>query len=149
MSLNDDEIGEAKEAFKLFDRESSGAIDTTKIPTALRSLGFTPSISVIQEMQKDADPENLGTVKMPDFLRQVERAKKEAKTEQVNLNEIQHGISYFFDQNSLNTDSVDAMHLKRLLQTTGEKLSTEEMDEFFKELPPHVIKISQLKQTLK
>ena len=129
MPLSEEEISEAKEAFTLFDADSSGSIPLDKIATALRSLGYTPAVSVIAEMEKDADPTNSGIVKIGDFLRQVDRAVKEAKGDKSQLKWLKEGMEFFWPE-----ESADAKILKHLLKDCGEKLSSEEIDEFMREL---------------
>ena len=52
-------VSELREAFSLFDRDSSGSIHTAQLGTVMRSLGHNPSDSELQEMcsQIDADGE--------------------------------------------------------------------------------------------
>ena len=154
MPLTEEEVREAREAFTLFDKESSGRILASEIVTVLRSLGHTPPANVIEEMQRDADPYNTGYAKIGDFLRQVEKAVELAKASSVDLSKpwISDGIRFLFKGESAkkirdNTDEYIAVaDLKRVLCSTGEKLSAEEAHELIRELQIHdgKIKFSEL-----
>ena len=140
--LSEEEVREAREAFTLFDKESSGSILASEIQTVLRSLGHTPPASVIEEMIRDADPYSTGYAKIGDFLRQVERAVELTKASSVDLSKpwISEGIRFLFNGDSANKirespdDFISVADLKRVLCSTGEKLSAEEAHELIREL---------------
>ena len=134
MPLTESEIAEAKEAFTLFDMDSLGKIQTSKIATALRSLGYTPTASVLAEMEKDADQSKTGYVKLGDFLRQVEKAVVESRTSDTasTLNGLLQGLDFFFEAKD-KEDLVKISDLKHVLAHSGEKIADEELDEFFRE----------------
>ena len=53
--MSEDEIMEIKEAFDLFDTDSSGTIDQKELKVAMRALGFEPKKEEIMKMIRDAD----------------------------------------------------------------------------------------------
>lgn len=144
MPLSEPETHEAREAFSLFDRDSSGKMDIAELPTVLRSLGYIPSASALKEMQNDADPNNSGYAKVGDFLRQVEKAAAVAQTSKQEalkqLPWLKDGIRFFMRGESLKSvwekeeDFVSVADLKRAMTRTGEQLSEEEVNELFREL---------------
>jgi calmodulin len=142
MLLTEVEIAESKEAFTLFDVDSTGQIKTDKIATALRSLGYTPTAAVLAEMETDADKNKTGYVKLGDFLRQVEKAVSESRTGDMpdQLNGLLQGLDVFFKAKTKD-DLVEISALKLVLSRSGEKISNEELDEFFRDLVQHEGKI--------
>ena len=136
MPLTEIEISEAKEAFTLFDVESMGQIRTDKIATALRSLGYTPSAVVLAAMEQDADQNKTGWVKLGDFLRQVEKAVGATRTTDSadQLQGLLEGLNFFFSETIGPNDLVSVETLKHVLKTSGEKISKDELDEFFRDL---------------
>ena len=49
-NLSEDQLEEAKEAFKLADKTSSGSISVKEVPTVMRALGLDPSDDEIASM---------------------------------------------------------------------------------------------------
>ena len=157
MPLSEEEVREAREAFTLFDRESTGRIMTSEIITVLRSLGHTPPAAVIADMQRDADSQLTGYVKIGDFLRQVERAVELAKaTNQDSAKQLpwlSDSVRYLFEGQSAKKvreepdEFISVPGLKRVLCSIGEKLSDEEARELVRELqihPGNKIKMAEL-----
>ena len=61
--LTDDEIEEIKEAFALFDTDSTGVIDPKELKAAMQSLGFEAKNPTIYAMIADLDThENAGGI---------------------------------------------------------------------------------------
>ncbi|KAI8592216.1 calmodulin-like protein [Geranomyces variabilis] len=57
-----------KEAFNLFDRDKSGAIDLDELGAVMKSLGFTPSSEELCAMIDKVDADHTGTVEFDEFL---------------------------------------------------------------------------------
>ncbi|KAJ3158997.1 hypothetical protein HDU86_002166 [Geranomyces michiganensis] len=57
-----------KEAFNLFDRDKSGAIDLDELGAVMKSLGFTPSSAELAAMIDKVDADHTGTVEFDEFL---------------------------------------------------------------------------------
>jgi calmodulin len=53
--LTEEQIGEFKEAFSLFDRDGDGTITTNELGTVMRSLGQNPTESELQDMINEVD----------------------------------------------------------------------------------------------
>ncbi len=133
MPLTESQIIEAREAFNLFDRDSSGAIPAAEVVTVLRSLGYPVSA----EVQKDADPEKTGVAKIGDFLRCVEKAAIAAAASthaaEKQLPDLVKGINLLFGGQG-SEGLVPVAALKRILMRTGERMSNEEVTDMFREL---------------
>ena len=57
--LTEEQIGEFKEAFSLFDRDGDGTITTNELGTVMRSLGQNPTESELQDMINEVDEDGL------------------------------------------------------------------------------------------
>ena len=49
-NLTEDKLNEAKEAFKLADKDNSGSIKTKEVPMVMRALGLDPSEDDLSSM---------------------------------------------------------------------------------------------------
>jgi calmodulin len=69
FNVDDDLLQEMKDAFKLFDKDQSGSIDSTELGMVLRSLGQNPTETDIQEMITTADVSGDNKIQFDEFLR--------------------------------------------------------------------------------
>ena len=58
--LTDILLAEIREIFSLFDKDSDGYVSTSELGTIVRGLNFNPSVTEVDEMIKDVDPEGRG-----------------------------------------------------------------------------------------
>ena len=56
MGLTDDQKEEYTEVFKLFDKEDTGKIDASHLPSIVRALGLNPSEPEVEEIMKKGAP---------------------------------------------------------------------------------------------
>ncbi|KAF4674487.1 Calcium binding protein [Perkinsus chesapeaki] len=145
-NLTSDQISEAKEAFSMFDRESEGEIPTDELSTVLRSLGYNCTAATLQQMIKDADPDETGKISEETFLRQVSRAEHESiqsSATPAQLEGLRDGTRFFLGGKSVGEirrlnesgdDSVPADDLLYVLKAMGERLSDEEAAELAREV---------------
>merc|ERR1719424_1572995 len=66
-NLTDEQKGELREAFDLFDTDDSGAVDFTELHTAMKALGFEPKKEEIAKMVKEMDKDGDATVDFEEF----------------------------------------------------------------------------------
>uniref|UniRef100_A0A453FRP2 EF-hand domain-containing protein n=1 Tax=Aegilops tauschii subsp. strangulata TaxID=200361 RepID=A0A453FRP2_AEGTS len=66
--LSEEQIGEFKEAFSLFDKDGDGSITTKELGTVMRSLGQNPTEAELQDMINEVDADGNGTIDFPEFL---------------------------------------------------------------------------------
>ena len=138
---SEEQLNEAREAFALFDKESAGSIRTVDLGLVLRSLGFTISTTELAAMEKDADPDELRFVKLPDFLRQVTTAVMLSKASNLSAKKALKGLGSSVEilldkktKKSATGDSISVAHLRHLLTRMGDRMSVEEFGEFCREI---------------
>ena len=54
-ALTTDELEEIREAFKLFDTDDSGTIDSDELKVAMRAMGFEPKRDEVRRMIAESD----------------------------------------------------------------------------------------------
>jgi len=59
---------EIREAFRLFDTDGSGSIDSKELKVAMRALGFEPKKEEINKMIADVDEDGSGEVDFDEFM---------------------------------------------------------------------------------
>jgi len=122
----EEQIGEFKEAFSLFDKDGDGTITTKELGTVMRSLGQNPSEAELQDMINEVDKDGNGTIDFPEFLSLMTRKMKDTDTEE----ELVEAFKVFDkDTNGL----IDAVELQRVMTHLGEKLTYEEVKEMIRE----------------
>ena len=121
--LTDDEIEEIKEAFALFDTDSTGVIDPKELKAAMQSLGFESKNPTIYAMIADLDThENAGGINFDQFL--------DAITDKLGNKETKQGIARIFELfDDDRTNSINIHNLRRVAKELGETMSAEELKE--------------------
>ncbi len=66
--LTEEQRQEIKEAFDLFDSESSGVIDAKELKVAMRALGFEPKKEEVRRILQEIDKHGDGMIKYDEFL---------------------------------------------------------------------------------
>lgn len=67
-ALDEEDLEEIKEAFRLFDSDGSGTIDVRELKAAMRALGFQVKKAEIRQMIADIDKDESGTIDMDEFI---------------------------------------------------------------------------------
>ena len=124
--LDEEQITEIKEAFALFDTESSGQIDARELKAAMRALGFECKKEEIRRIMSDLGKDLTSTVDYDDFLSVVgpRMGEKDSKDEISK-------IFRLFDDDE--TGKISFRNLKRVAQELGENLTDEELSEMIEE----------------
>lgn len=129
-------LEEAKEAFGLFDQDSAGSIRTKDLGLVLRSLGFNISTLELKKMEQDADPDELGFVKMTPFLRQLNTAVELSTASNMNAKVAlkKLGTSAATLLGEKDPEQISIHNLKHLLTRMGDKMSSEEFSELCRDI---------------
>ncbi|XP_019636401.1 PREDICTED: calmodulin-A-like isoform X1 [Branchiostoma belcheri] len=124
LQLTEEQIGEFKEAFALFDQDGDGTITTEELGVVMRSLGRNPTEAQLQEMMNTADAARSGSIDFADFLKLM--ASKMLSTN------VQEEIIQAFRVFDKDGDGyVSAAELRHVMTNLGEKISADELDEMF------------------
>ena len=62
VKLTIDQVAEIREAFKLFDKDDSGFIDTEELKDAMRALGFVVDKKRVKDLMEQADKDGSGQI---------------------------------------------------------------------------------------
>merc|ERR1711915_45299 len=120
--LSADEVQEVKDAFDLFDTDSSGAISVQELIDAMVSLGLDQKNAAVFEMIKEIDTDGSGELEFQEFLEMM-TARLDHKTPR---SEIER-VFKLFDTDRTNDISLD--NLKAAAFALGEEVSNEELQE--------------------
>ncbi|XP_063720655.1 calmodulin-A-like [Symsagittifera roscoffensis] len=124
--FTEEEIGEFREAFSLFDKDGDGTITTSELGTVMRSLGQSPTEQELQDMINEVDGDGNGLIDFQEFLQMMSRKAGEGDEEE----EIKEAFKVFDqDGNGL----IDRNELKNIMLNLGERLTDEECDQMIKE----------------
>ncbi|EFC43878.1 predicted protein [Naegleria gruberi] len=124
--LTDEQIQEYKEAFSLFDSDSDGTIVTKELGTVMRALGLNPSQGELDDMIKQVDSNNNGTIDFKEFLVLMQKKMTDNDSE----DEIKEAFKVFDRDND---GIISAAELRHILTSMGEKFNEEEAEDFIRE----------------
>lgn len=66
--LTEEQRQEIKEAFDLFDTESTGVIDAKELKVAMRALGFEPKKEEVRRILQEIDKSGEGVIRYDEFF---------------------------------------------------------------------------------
>ena len=117
--ITEEQKQEIKEAFDLFDSESTGKINAKKLKAAMRALGFEPKKEEIRKILSEVDKSGEGIIRFDDFLdimtpKILERGPIEERKK---------------DFHEEGQDKISLQSLIRVAKELGENLSIEELQE--------------------
>merc|ERR1712010_170433 len=125
-NLTEEQKGELREAFDLFDTDGSGAVDATELHTAMKALGFEPKKEEISKMVKEMDKDGDATVDFEEFC--VMMAEK--MNQKDGKEEMMKGFRLFDDDG---TGKISFKNFQRVAKELGENLSDAELKEILAE----------------
>ena len=132
--VSEETISQAREAFALFDKDSTGSIKTKDLGLLLTSVGFGLPPAALKQLERDADPFSAGTIKQAEFLRILDSAARMAEAWKSDtrkaLTEMAIGLARLFEKkNNSDGSTVSAKEFRLALTRMGQKLSDEEFTE--------------------
>ena len=80
-----------REAFKMFDADNSGSIDTEELKEAMQALGQSPTDEEVEDLVRQVDVDESGTIDFGEFCQLMENITNEDPTDQF------HGAFDVFD----------------------------------------------------
>ena len=110
----------------MFDKDNDGSITIKELRTAMRSLGYNPSAEELQDLIREYDKDDSGTIELNEFMKLMTNKIKEQE-------EVNQLIEMFevFDRNGDGLLSKD--EIKNLFDSINEEISDEILEEFIKE----------------
>merc|ERR1712164_139881 len=125
-SLTEEQKGELREAFDLFDTDGSGAVDAAELHTAMKALGFEPKKEEIAKMVREMDKDGDATVDFEEFCIML----AEKMNQKDGKEELLKGFKLFDDDN---TGKISMKNFKRVAKELGENLSDKELEDILGE----------------
>merc|ERR1712066_652522 len=111
--LSADEVQEVKDAFDLFDTDSSGAVSVQELVEAMESLGLQQKNEAVFNMIKEIDTDGSGELEFTEWLEMM-TARLSDKTPR---SEIERVFKLFDDDR---TGEISLNNLKRVASELGE-----------------------------
>merc|ERR1712048_513812 len=118
--LSADEVQEVKDAFDLFDTDSSGAVSVQELVEAMQSLGLEQKNKAVFNMIKEIDTDGSGELEFAEFLEMM-TARLDHKTPRSEIEK----VFKLFDVDRTGDISLD--NLKHVATTLGEEVSNDEL----------------------
>ena len=119
-----------KEAFDLFDTERRGSINVDQIRRAMKKFGQDLSRREIEEMIKDLDSDNSGSLTFEEFITLMTKQVVEEDIEVLEEDEVIEAFKSF----DVDKDGKISMQEFRFILTKlGDKFTEDECDAVFKE----------------
>jgi len=124
--LSEQKLDEYKEIFSFFDRDGGGTITTVELGQVMRTFGWTPTEGELQELINEIDQDGNGCISFNEFVWLMTREIHDTDIEE----EIREAFRVFDREGHGFITTTD---LTTVLQTLGEKLTTEETEELINE----------------
>jgi calmodulin len=118
---------EWSDMFNMLDANGTGAIPAAKFGDAVRAAGQYPTEAQVKEMLGKADPSSSGNVSLDNYLEQM---KWISKNNPFDIEQVGESFKMFDkDDNGM----ISKSELLHILTGMGDKLTSEEAEEFLKE----------------
>lgn len=124
-NLTEAQIDDLELAFDIYDLDDDGIIASRELGTVLRQLGRNPTEAEIQEMIREVDTKNSGTISFEDFAMLM-------STRMNNVDKVEDVLDAFrvFDING--NGFLSTHELRHVMTNLGEKLSEDEANEMIR-----------------
>ena len=124
--LTEEQKQEIKEAFDLFDTDSTGAIDAKELKVAMRALGFSPKKEDVRKLLSEIDKNGDGVIKFDEFLEIM--SQKMAERDPVE--EMKKAFQLICEEGH---DKITLKSLQKVAKELGENMTVEELNEMIEE----------------
>lgn len=138
VTVTQEALNEAVEAFNLFDRQSPGRILTKDFAMVMRSLGCNLSAADLKSMEADADPSKSGYISQSDYTRQIYKAVELSSASSANsrkaIKNMTDNINLLLGNVVDKNKTISPEDFRHIMTRVGEKLSNEEYDDLYASL---------------
>ena len=124
--ITEEQKQEIREAFDLFDSESSGAIDAKELKVAMRALGFEPKKEEIRKILSEVDKSGEGIIRFDDFLDIMTQKMLERDP----VEEMKKAFHLICEEGQ---DKITLKSLQKVAKELGENRTIEELQEMIEE----------------
>ena len=116
-----------QDAFRVFDHENNNTVDVREIGTIIRSLGFGPSESELQEILRDMeDPQQMGYIQFERFYPVMSKIITQHKYELCSSEQLLQAFKVLDTQEK---GCLSVEEIKRYFVQFGEPFAQDEMEE--------------------
>uniref|UniRef100_A0A1I8GC76 Calmodulin n=1 Tax=Macrostomum lignano TaxID=282301 RepID=A0A1I8GC76_9PLAT len=129
--LTESQLAEIRESFALFDKNGDGSISAEELGEVMKTLGQFPNADELQDMMRQVDEDGDGTIDFNEFVHMMsERMLQDEENTTRKERQMKRAFAVFDkDGNGL----IDSQELKRVMESLGEKLTDQEIDEMMRE----------------
>lgn len=128
LAVPEEKIKEYKEAFDMFDKDSSGRISIDEIYSVMKNMGNEMPREEIRSMVADLDEDNSGEIDFEEFITFVQRTYADDQ-----ISEEEEVIRAFQTFDKDNNGWLSCAEFKHILTNLGDRFTEEEVAEVFKE----------------
>jgi len=126
--LSDDEVGDLKEAFSMFDIDGDGTITIVELKEVMKSLGQNPTENELKQMIKSVDDNGDNEIDFEEFL--ILMSSKKPGNDDPDK-ELKDAFAVFDADGS---GTISRTELKKLMKNLGQSLSDAELDAMMDEV---------------
>ncbi|CAF4562414.1 unnamed protein product [Rotaria socialis] len=127
-NISPEELEELREAFRVFDQNGDGSITLSELRIVLDQMGLDPSEEELQDMIREVDADQSGSISFVEF---VDMVKKAVDTNKNSREELFRAFQVFVDLDR--NGFITMEELRTVLQATGDRPTDEDVLEMIAE----------------
>lgn len=128
--LDESQIADLKEAFKLFDKDNDGSITWRELGEVMKKLGQNPTDEELQDMVNEVDNDSNGIIDFDEFCAMMTPKVLGDGSNSVNDEELKEAFKVFDKDGD---GKISAKELKSVMSSLGEQLTDEEVQNMIKD----------------
>ena len=122
--VSQEQIEEIKEAFNIFDVDSSGSIDYRELKAAMKALGIKVDKAELKKMITDVDEDGSGEIELPEFIQMMTAKMGDSDTRE----EIEKVFKMF---DTSGKGKIEFIDFKRICKELGESMTEDQQQSMF------------------